>query len=192
VTPRRAASRRITAVIAVATLVLAGCGRLTMPIAESSSLSVVVGGDPGFVSFGGSRWEASLQSAGGIVIKTWEPDATIAIDITPGDYRLVISAVPLGDAIMCNVTDANPVPDPKSCTRQEGPAQEVCVIRSRSSRSRTLPCATRLSTGRLATWTRRDRGTIAASRPAPGASLAGGVRLAVDRRLRRDAPARIR
>jgi hypothetical protein len=62
------------------------------------------------------------------VIKTWEPDRGTAIDVTPGDYRLVVSAVPLSDVISCPVTDANRVIDPKTCHRDEGAPQEACAV----------------------------------------------------------------
>lgn len=109
-------------------VLLAGCGRLTMPIAESSSLSLVVDGDPGFISFGGFRWEVSLRTVAGLDIRTWTPDETVAIGVVPGDYELAITFVPMSDAMVCSVTDPNPVPDSKNCTRDEGIPQEVCAI----------------------------------------------------------------
>jgi hypothetical protein len=117
-----------TAASVLATGLVAGCGDFTMPVARISSVSVAVDGEPGFISIGGFRWEVSLQTVGGVVIKTWEPDRGTAIDVTPGDYRLVVSAVPLSDVISCPVTDANPVIDPKTCHRDEGAPQEACAV----------------------------------------------------------------
>jgi hypothetical protein len=124
-------ARRIvsaTAAFVLATSLVAGCGALTMPVARNASVSVVVGGEPGFISIGGFRWEVSLQAVGGVVIKTWEPDPGTAIDVIPGLYRLIVSAVPQSDLISCPVTDANPVIDPKTCHRDEGLPQEVCAV----------------------------------------------------------------
>jgi hypothetical protein len=116
---------RLPAVTLVASALLISCGPFTMPFAEKSRVSVVVAGDPGFVSIGGFGWQVSLIAPSGAAIATVDPSGEASIAVVPGDYRLDISAIPMSDLVMC----ADPAPPGTgTCTRQEGPARGVCVV----------------------------------------------------------------
>jgi hypothetical protein len=116
---------RLPAVVAiVASALLIGCGPFKMPLADRTNVSITVDGDPGFVSFGGFRWQATLVAPSG-ASATVDPSGQASIAVLPGDYRLEIVAIPISDAVLC--VDPQP-PAPGTCTRQEGRPSAICAI----------------------------------------------------------------
>lgn len=116
---------RLPAVVALVTsALLIGCGPFRMPLADRTNVSITVEGDPGFVSFGGFRWQATLVAPSGATA-TVDPSGQASIAVVPGDYRLEIVAIPLSDAVLC--VDPAP-PAPGTCTRQEGRPRAICAI----------------------------------------------------------------
>jgi len=128
---------RLPAVVALVTsALLIGCGPFQMPLADRTNVSMIVDGDPGFVSFGGFRWQATLVAPSGATA-TFDPSGQASIAVVPGDYRLEIVAIPISDLVMC----VDPAPLATStCTRQEGPGQAICAI------AITVPAVTDFST----------------------------------------------
>jgi hypothetical protein len=128
---------RLPAVVAlVASALLVGCGPFEMPLADRTNVSITVDGQPGFVSFGGFRWQATLVAPSG-ASATVDPSGQASIAVVPGDYRLEIVAIPISDVVMC--TDAAPLAK-SACIRQEGPGQAICAIPI------TVPAVTDVST----------------------------------------------
>jgi hypothetical protein len=115
---------RLPAVALAAASLLIGCGPFTMPLADRSNVSVAVDGDPGFVSFGGFRWEVTLTAPSGATIAL-DPSGQTSIAVVPGDYRLDIGAIPISDVVLC--VDPAP-PAARTCTRQEGAARAICAV----------------------------------------------------------------
>jgi hypothetical protein len=116
---------RLLTIALVASTVLVGCGPFTMPFAPSSHVSVAIDGNPGFVSFGGFRWQVAMIASDGTTVARIDPSGAASIAVAPGDYRLDISAIPTSDVIMC-ADPARVVPG--TCMPQEGPAVAMCVV----------------------------------------------------------------
>jgi hypothetical protein len=115
---------RLPAVALVAAALLIGCGPFDMPLADRSNVSIAVDGDPGFVSFGGFRWQVTLIAPSGAVA-TFDPTGHASIAVVPGDYRLDIVAIPITDLVTC--VDRAP-PGAATCTRQEGDPVAICDV----------------------------------------------------------------
>jgi hypothetical protein len=115
---------RLPAVAVVVVALLIGCGQFDLPLVDRSTVSIAVDGEPGFVSFGGFRWQVTLIAPSGAVA-TLDPSGHASIAVVPGDYRLDIAAIPLSDLVMCVDRAA---PGAATCTRQEGDPVAICTI----------------------------------------------------------------